>query len=52
MSNFSIGFKFSLLSITISLASFNSYCLLIDSKVVVKFRNWVGLRDVKYDHAE
>jgi len=27
-------------------------CLLIVSKVVVKFRYWVGLRDVEYGHAK
>jgi len=31
--------------------SINSLLLII-SKVVVKFRYWIGLRDVKYDHAE
>jgi len=28
------------------------YCLLIASKVVVKFRYCVGLRDLEYGHAE
>jgi len=29
-----------------------NYFLLIVSKVVVKFRYWVRLRDVKYGHAK